>query len=172
MSARQDSSEAKFDLVFQPVDDAANGGAYFLQAGGSGILVVAFVAVLALTTLGFVVTLATSMQSRIVEFAVLRAVGSSSRQILRSMLVEWGTVLVIGSVIGVFLGRRVASVMLSFLDVTEEGDRVLPPFIVQTDWMRLGWGVGILVVIVAIALIVSWAASMRAADARQLRITQ
>lgn len=148
------------------------GGDPTLQAGGSGILVVAFVAVLALTTLGFVVTLATSMQSRIVEFAVLRAVGSSSRQILRSMLLEWGTVLIFGSVIGIFLGRRVASIMLSFLDVTEQGDRVLPPFIVQTDWARLAVGVGLLVAIVIVGLATSWVSSMRAADARQLRITQ
>ena len=148
------------------------GGDPTLQAGGSGLLVVAFVAVLALTSLGFVVTLATSMQSRIIEFAVLRAVGSSSRQILRSMLLEWGTVLVIGSVIGVLLGRRVASIMLSFLDVTEQGDRVLPPFIIETDWARLGLGLGVLVVVVSIGLTTSWVSSMRAADARQLRITQ
>jgi hypothetical protein len=148
------------------------GGDPTLQASGSGILVVAFIAVLTLTALGFVVTLATSMQSRIIEFAVLRAVGSSSRQILRSMLLEWGTVLVLGSVIGVFLGRRVASIMLSFLDVTEQGDRVLPPFIVQTDWARLGLGVGLLVAIVFVGLALSWVSSMRAADARQLRITQ
>ena len=148
------------------------GGDPTLQAGGSGLLLVAFVAVLALTSLGFVVTLATSMQSRIIEFAVLRAVGSSSRQILRSMLLEWGTVLVIGSVIGVLLGRRVASIMLSFLDVTEQGDRVLPPFIIETDWARLGLGLGVLVVVVSIGLTTSWVSSMRAADARQLRITQ
>jgi hypothetical protein len=88
------------------------------------------------------------------------------------MLLEWGTVLILGSAIGVFLGRRVASIMLSFLDVTEQGDRVLPPFIVQTDWPRLGLGIGLLVAIVIVGLATSWLSSMRAADARQLRITQ
>ena len=74
--------------------------------------------------------------------------------------------------IGVFLGRRVAAIMLSFLDVTEQGDRVLPPYIVQTDWMRLAIGAGVLVTVVAIGLTASWVTSMRAANATQLRITQ
>jgi hypothetical protein len=143
-----------------------------LQASGSGILTVAFVAVLGLSTLGFVVTLVLGARARTIEFAVLRAVGSSGRQILRAMLLEWGVVLAIGAVIGVLLGRRVASVMLSFLEVTEEGNTVIPPFILETDWRTLGIGVGVLTVLVAIALGVTWVASMRRAGAATLRITQ
>jgi hypothetical protein len=88
------------------------------------------------------------------------------------MLLEWGVVLAIGAVIGVLLGRRVASVMLSFLEVTEEGNTVIPPFILETDWRTLGIGVGVLTVLVAIALGVTWVASMRRAGAATLRITQ
>ena len=143
-----------------------------IQASGSGILSVAFVAVLALSSLGFVVTLVLSAHSRTVEFAVLRIIGTSSRQILRAMLLEWGTVLVIGTTIGILLGRQVASIMLSFLGVTEEGVRVLPPFILETDWSALAMGVGTLGVLVAVALIVAWVTTMRRANASELRITQ
>ncbi len=143
-----------------------------IQASGSGILSVAFVAVLSLSALGFVVTLVLNARRRTVEFAVLRTVGTSSWQILRAMLLEWGTVLVIGTTIGVLLGRQVASIMLSFLEVTEEGVSVLPPFTLETDWAALGVGIGALVGLVAAALAVAWVATMRRANASELRITQ
>jgi len=46
-------------------------------------------------------------------------------------------VLVLGAVLGVVVGRQVARLMLRFLDVTAQGQRVLPPFIVLTDWRTL-----------------------------------
>jgi hypothetical protein len=107
-----------------------------------------------------------------VEFTVLRIVGASSRQILRSMLIEWGTVLLIGAVVGVLLGRQVARIMLSFLEVTDQGARVLPPFILETDWMTLGIGIGALAGLVIVALLLAWATTMRRAIASELRITQ
>lgn len=143
-----------------------------LQASGSGILSVAFVSVLALSTLGFVVTLVLSARSRTVEFAVLRIIGTSARQILRSMLIEWGTVLLIGAVVGVLLGRQVARIMLSFLEVTDQGARVLPPFVLLTDWLTLGIGIGVLAGLVIISLALAWATTMRRANASELRITQ
>ena len=143
-----------------------------IQASGSGILSVAFVAVLALSTLGFVVTLVLSARSRTVEFAVLRTVGTSSRQIFRAMLLEWGTVLVIGTTIGVLLGRQVARIMLSFLEVTELGTPVLPPFTLETDWRALAVGIGVLCGLVLLTLASSWAATARRTDPSELRITQ
>ena len=143
-----------------------------LQAGGSGILTVAFIAVLGLSMLGAVVTLVLSARARAVEFAVLRAVGASGRQILRGLLLEWGIVLVVGAAIGLALGRVVATLMLSFLEVTERGERVLPPFIVQTDWRALALGVGLLTLVVVVTLLASWTAAMRRSASTQLRLTE
>ena len=143
-----------------------------LRASGAGILTASFTAVVGLAALGFVVTLALGARGRTVEFAVLRAVGSSRLQILRSMVLEWGVVLVIGAVVGTLLGHRVARVMLSFLDVTEEGTPVLPPFSLETDWATLGVGIGALVVVVAVGLALSWASTLRRATASELRLTR
>jgi hypothetical protein len=144
-----------------------------LRASGTGILTAAFSAVLGLSMLGFVVTLALGARNRVLEFAVLRAVGSSPLQILRSMVLEWGVVLAIGSAIGVLLGQRVATVMLSFLDVTEEGRKVVPPFTLETDWRTLGLGVGVLAAVAAIGLLFSWAAAVRReATTTELRVTR
>ena len=143
-----------------------------LQAAGSGILTVAFIAVLGLSTLGVVVTLVLGARARAVEFAVLRAVGASGRQILRGLLLEWGMVLVVGATVGLALGRAVASLMLRFLEVTERGERVLPPFIVQTDWRAIGLGVGLLAAVVLVTLLVSWSVAMARSAAAQLRLTE
>ena len=144
-----------------------------LRASGTGILTAAFSAVLGLSMLGFVVTLALGARNRVLEFAVLRAVGSSRSQILRSMVLEWGVVLAIGSTIGVLLGQRVATVMLSFLDVTEEGKKVVPPFTLETDWRTLGLGVGLLATVAALGLLFSWAAAVRReATVTELRLTR
>jgi hypothetical protein len=48
----------------------------------------------------------------------------------------------------------------------------LPPFILQTNWMTVGVGIGVLSGLVAIALGVAWATTMRRANASELRITQ
>ena len=143
-----------------------------LRASGSGILTAAFGAVLGLAMLGFVVTLVLGAHGRVVEFAVLRAVGSSQAQILRAMALEWGAVLAIGAAIGVLLGRRVAAVMLSFLDVTEGGERVVPPFILQTDWLTLALGVAALGAVATLALLLSWASTARREAAVALRVTR
>ena len=143
-----------------------------LRASGSGILTAAFGAVLGLAMLGFVVTLVLGAHGRVVEFAVLRAVGSSPAQILRAMALEWGAVLAVGTAIGVLLGRRVATVMLSFLDVTEAGERVVPPFIVETDWLTLALGVAALGAVAALALVLSWASAVRHETAVALRLTR
>lgn len=143
-----------------------------LRASGSGILTASFAAVLALSTLGFVVTLVLGARGRTLEFAVLRAVGSTRTQILRALVLEWGVVLLLGGAIGVLLGRRIARVMLSFLDVTEDGGRVLPPFAVSTDWIALGIGGLVLLGATSLALALAWASAMRRSDARELRYTR
>jgi hypothetical protein len=143
-----------------------------LQASGSGILIAAFSAVLGLAMLGFVVSLVIGARARVVEFAVLRAVGSSRLQILRSMVLEWGVVLTIGAAIGVLLGRQLAQVMLSFLNVTEDGFTVVPPFTVQTDWLVLGGGVGLLAVVAVFGLLIAWSSSVRTDTSIELRSTR
>ncbi len=143
-----------------------------LRASGSGILLAAFTAVLGLAMLGFLVSLVLGARARAVEFAVLRAVGSSRLQVLRSMVLEWGVVLVIGVAIGVLLGRRLAQVMLSFLDVTEEGTKVIPPFTVQTDWITLGAGVGALTAVAVLGLLIAWVSSVRSDTTTELRLTR
>jgi ABC-type lipoprotein release transport system permease subunit len=109
-----------------------------IAAGGSGILVAAFVAVFALVAVALLVTLIASVQRRRTEFAVMRAMGVSRGQVFRLLAFEYALVAVLGLTAGVYLGLVVGRRMLSFLDVTERGDKVVPPFILQTNWLMVG----------------------------------
>jgi hypothetical protein len=142
------------------------------QASGSGILGAAFAAVLGLSILGFLVSVTARERARLIEVAVLRAVGSSRGELLRSLVIEWGTVVAAGVVMGVVLGRRVAGVMMSFLDVTESGAEAIPPFVIQTSWTAVGLGALVLAGGIGIGIVAVWRASMRRADATQLRLTR
>src|SRR5690606_34286095 len=132
-----------------------------LQAAGSGILGVAFVAVIGLCTVGFVATMVLGARGRATEFAVLRAVGVGKPEILRALVLEWGIVLVLGTIIGGIVGREVARIMMRFLNVTESGTPVLPPFVLETSWSTLGLGLGVLAGAVATSLLAAWVVSMR-----------
>tara|TARA_B100000029_G_scaffold507008_1_gene590799 strand:- start:3754 stop:7263 length:3510 start_codon:yes stop_codon:yes gene_type:complete len=127
-----------------------------LHASGSGILSVAFSAVLLLAFLAFAVTILVSTYSRMVEFASLRAIGFSSIQILKSMLIEWSVIFAMGISAGILLGRQIANIMMSFLSVTETGNPVLPPYIVETDWITLITGIVMLCIFSFISLILIW----------------
>jgi len=143
-----------------------------LRVSGTGILTVAFVAVLTLTTLGFIVSLTLTTWQRTLEFAVLRALGTSRFTILRSLILEWSAVLVLGVGLGLLLGRVISQLMLSFLEVTEQGTPVLPPFRLLTDWYAVGAAVAFLFGVVLITLITTWLVAMKRASGKQLRITQ
>tara|TARA_Y100000994_G_scaffold249502_1_gene261582 strand:+ start:11945 stop:15454 length:3510 start_codon:yes stop_codon:yes gene_type:complete len=127
-----------------------------LHASGSGILSVAFSAVLLLAFLAFAVTVLVSTYSRMIEFASLRAIGFSSVQILKAMLIEWGAIFTLGIAAGVLLGRQIANIMMSFLSVTDRGDPVVPSYIIETDWTTLMSGIVILCMLSFISLVFIW----------------
>jgi hypothetical protein len=72
----------------------------------------------------------------------------------------------------VLLGRQLAEVMLSFLNVTEDGFTVVPPFTVQTDWVVLGGGVALLTAVAVIGLVIAWSSSVHTDTSIELRITR
>ncbi|MCC7365952.1 MAG: FtsX-like permease family protein [Dehalococcoidia bacterium] len=106
-----------------------------IAAGGSGILAISFVAVLGLVAAALVMQLLSGVARRRVEFAVVRALGVSRSQLIRMLLLEYGVVAVAGVVAGVVVGLFVSGQMLSFLEVTEAGTRVEPPFQLKTEWV-------------------------------------
>ena len=143
-----------------------------LKVSGSGLLAIAFIAVLGLASLGFLVSMTIDIWKRTLEFAILRALGTSKYTILRALVFEWLIVFVLGAGLGVLLGRFVSELMMSFLEVTEVGTPVLPPFELLTDWLILSVAIGFLFGIMIFGLMISWLRGMSRADGTELRITQ
>ncbi len=141
-----------------------------IAAGGSGILFVAFLAVLALVAAALLVSLWMAVQRRRVEFAVLRALGVSRGQVFRLLAFEYALVAVVGMVAGSYVGIVVGRRMLSFLDVTETGARAEPEFILQTQWAVVIFGAAVVLGIFAVALILASRLLARTSDAQALRL--
>jgi putative ABC transport system permease protein len=126
-----------------------------VRAGGSGILLLSLIAAFAILALGFALTLYLGGQARTVEVSVMRAVGISPRQVFTMISLEYLLIAGVGLVIGTIAGLRISDTMLSFLNVTENGSRVVPPFSLQTRWDTVGVAfaaVGIAFVVGVLAL--------------------
>ncbi len=143
-----------------------------IAAGGSGILVLSALAAFALVTAALLVTLAVAVQRRHAEFAVLRAMGVSTGQMFRLLGIEYGLIALIGVGAGVPLGLAVSRRMLSFLQVSETGQPVAPPFILQTEWPALGTAVAALGLAFAVGMALALRAVLHQSPTQALRLTE
>ena len=127
-----------------------------VAAGWGGILLIAFVGVVLVSGLGFVVYAYLAAKGRHLEFAVLRTLGFSWRQIISLVCFEQILVIGLGMGIGTLLGNRLSRIMMPFLQVTEKGEAVVPPFVLVTDWTTIGIAYAILTIafVVTISLVV------------------
>ena len=68
----------------------------------------------------------------------MRAVGISPRQLFAMISLEYLLIATIGLVVGTIAGLRISETMLSFLEVTSSGARIVPPYRLITDWGTVG----------------------------------
>jgi ABC-type antimicrobial peptide transport system permease subunit len=143
-----------------------------IRAGGSGILLIALVAALAILGLGFGLTLYIGGQLRTVEVSVLRAVGLSRSHVFAMVALEYALVAALGLIIGTVAGLRISATMLSFLNVTEQGHPLIPPFALETRWDMLGLAFSLVVVAFAVGIVVLAVYFLRVPVSRILRLTR
>ena len=108
-----------------------------VEAGWRALLFVAFAAVLVLSGLGFLVHAYVSFKSREMQFALMRTVGFSMRQLSTLVLLEQVLVICAGLALGTWMGGRLGATMMPFLGHDDRGTRVLPPFVVDINWGTL-----------------------------------
>jgi ABC-type lipoprotein release transport system permease subunit len=127
-----------------------------IAAGWGGVLTLAFFGVALVSGLGFVVYAYLSARGRQLEFAILRTLGFSFRQIITLIGFEQIFIIAVGMGIGTYVGQRLSGVMMPFLQLTERGERVLPPFVFVTDWATIGVTYSVLAIafVVTISLVV------------------
>jgi putative ABC transport system permease protein len=161
--------DRSFDLA---TELKLNGNDPLIAAGGSGILFVSFVAALVLVAGAYVVSLFSALRRRRVEFAVMSALGLGRGRVFTMLAFEYGTVTLIGAVAGVWLGIGISRIMLSFLNVTATGDKVVPPFVLQTNWGIIAGALAALAAVVAVGIALAGRSYTAGAQAGVLRNTE
>jgi hypothetical protein len=127
-----------------------------VAAGWEGILFISFAAILILSAIGFLIYSYLTAQRRTLEFAVLRTMGFSKKQIAIVVGFEQIFVIGLGMIAGTLMGMRLGSLMIRYMGLTETGDEVLPPMHLQISWLTVGaaWLVLGLVFLVTIGAVV------------------
>ena len=94
-----------------------------------------------------------TFEARKNEFALLRTIGLSMRQLLSLVVLEQVLVLGVAIGIGIFMGARLGGTMLPFLSNSGDGILIVPPIIVEVDWPSFGITFALLgaVIIVVVA---------------------
>lgn len=108
-----------------------------VSAGWSGLLFVAFGSVLLVSAVGFLVHSYVSFQNRELQFALMRTIGLSSRQLMSLLWMEQILVIVTALILGSWMGARLAATIMPFLAHNDYGHAVLPPFVIEVDWVNL-----------------------------------
>ncbi len=108
-----------------------------VEAGWRALLFIAFSAVLILSALGFLVHAYVSFRSRAVQFALMRTIGFSMKQLMMLVWLEQALVIAAGMALGTWMGGRLGETFMPFMGHDDVGTQVLPPFIMEVSWGSL-----------------------------------
>ncbi len=106
-------------------------------AGWRALLLIAFGAILILSALGFLVHAYISFRNRELQFALMRTMGFSTRQLVSLMWVEQALVIIVGIALGTWMGGRLGASVMPFLGYDDRGAQALPPFVIEVGWQNL-----------------------------------
>ena len=109
------------------------------RIGLFGVLSVGFLATALLACLGLLVYTYSSLQGRLQQISVLRAIGIQTRQILRMVSLEYAGVIVYGIVGGMVLGLLTSHLFVPFFRISGNPVFALPPFVRHIDWGKISW---------------------------------
>jgi hypothetical protein len=102
--------------------------------GTIGALTLGFVAAAVFAAVGFAVSATVSARERLVEFALLRAVGLSPRQLGWWLGAEQGVLVTVSLALGTGIGAVLTAFLLPLVTLTQEGGAAVPDVIVMYPW--------------------------------------
>ena len=158
--ARGDAVGLEEQLAAQDIDP-------LISAGWRTIVLVALGVVLFISGLGYVVYLLAFAERSMGEMGSLRSLGFSRVQTIGLIGLEHMLVALIGLGVGTWAGFQMSRMMVSSVTVTDSGGRVLPPFILTTNWVLMGPLYAVLVAIFVVALL-SFGGRVLSIDLRRL----
>jgi hypothetical protein len=107
--------------------------------GAIGALSLGFLAAAVFAAVGFAVSAAVSAEERTTEFAVLRSLGLSSRQLAGWLVVENGVLVLLSLACGTALGLLLARFVLPTVSLTQTGEDAFPEATVEIPWGTIAW---------------------------------
>jgi ABC-type lipoprotein release transport system permease subunit len=124
--------------------------------GTIGALTVGFVAAAMFAAVGFAVSATVSARERLIEFALLRALGLSRRQLGAWLIVEQGVLVVMSLALGTLVGIVLTAVILPLIALTQDGRAAVPDVIVIYPWRAvLGLELAVVSVLGAIVAVLT-----------------
>ncbi len=124
-----------------------------VEAGWRALLFMAFSSVLLLSGLGFLVHAYVSFREREVQFALMRTIGFSMKQLTMLVWLEQALVIAAGLALGTWMGGRLGAIIMPFLGHDDRGSEVLPPFILEVNWNTLAITYAIMSLVFAVIIL-------------------
>ena len=119
----------------------------FSGAGWQAMVLVALGVALVAAAFGYGTYLLLFARRSRSEMGFLQSMGLSRRQLVGLLAFEHLAVAAIGLGLGTWAGFQVSELMVTPLAVTETGEKVVPPFILVTDWRFMAPAYGALVAV-------------------------
>ena len=119
------------ELVSQRVDRP------LITAGWGGLLVLMFLVLILASASGLMLFSYMEFRARQIEFALLRTLGASRRQTHGVAWFSVFLVVIFGVGLGSWAGQLIGASLLPLMEVAEEGVRVTPPMVLQTNQTTL-----------------------------------
>ncbi len=117
------------------------------NAGWGGLLVIMFLALALASASGIALFCWLDTRERQTEFALLRTLGSSRRQLNAVVWFNLVIVVIAGVAVGTWAGAQIGAALLPVLEVAEGGVRATPPLTFETDWRMLALAYVVLAVV-------------------------
>ena len=105
-----------------------------IALGTIGSLSVGFVAAAVFAGVGFAVSSAVSARERVHEFAMLRALGLSPRQLFRWVASEHGALALLSVVLGSTVGWLLGELTIPVIAITQDGTSAVPEVLISHPW--------------------------------------
>ena len=141
-----------------------------VSEGWRALLGVAFVTVLIVSAIGFVVHTRVAFRRRLAEFALLRTIGLSMRQLLLLILLEQVIVVGVAVAIGIFMGTRLGDTIIPYLARSGQDANVVPPMTLEIYWTGFATTFGLLALVFAVVIAISLVSVYSMAIHRVMRI--
>ncbi len=107
------------------------------NASWGGLLALMFLALVLASASGVVLFSYVDTGERRTEFALLRTLGTSARQLNGMVWFNLLLMVICGVALGTWAGQQIGTTLLPVLEVSEGGVRVTPPMSLETNWVTL-----------------------------------